>query len=137
MRLRSFLALPAAYVAWVVAFWTPIFLTSLFWLPLQQTGQQFWAEQRYDIFPTDQLILFQFVWLFANAVVGFVTRVIARRQLEVHIVAGLLFLYFAYNHWWALWGAMPDWYNISVAIPVIPMVLLGSAIAARTRRSAG
>ena len=131
MRWRSVLSVPAAYITWVIAFWSPIFLTSVFWMPLQETGQQFWAEQRYDIFPTDQLVLFQIVWLFANAAVGFVTRLVSRRQLEVWIVAGLLFVYFAYNHWWALWGVMPDWYNAIVVIPVIPMVLMGATLAAR------
>ena len=131
MTLRSVLSFLAAYVTWVVAFWSPIFLTSIVWLPLQQTGQQFWAEQRYDIFPTDQLVLFQVVWLFANGAVGFVSRLVAKRDIEVYVVAGLLFVYFAYNHWWALWGVMPDWYNFIVVIPVIPMVLAGSAIAKR------
>ena len=130
-RVRSVLALPAGYAAWVFAFWTPVFLVSLVWLTLSEVGQQFWQEQRYDIFPTSTLVVFQFVWLLANGAAGFVTQWVGRSQRLVWIGAGLLFAYFAYNHWWALWGVMPDWYNVLVVIPVVPLVWLGSFLARR------
>ena len=130
-RVRSILALPAGYAAWVIAFWTPIFLASFVWLTLSDVGQQFWQERRYDIFPTSTLVYFQFVWLVANGAAGFVAEWVGRSQRLVWVGAGLLFVYFAYNHWWALWGVMPDWYNVLVVIPVVPMVLLGGLLARR------
>ena len=133
--LRRILALPAGYAAWVFAFWTPIFLTSLVWLTLSEAGQQFWQEQRYDIFPTSTLVLFQFVWLLANAAAGFAAQWVGRSHRLVWIGAGLLFAYFAYNHWWALWGVMPDWYNVLVVIPVVPMVWFGSFLAGRVTQA--
>ena len=130
-KLRSILALPAGYAAWVFAFWIPIILISLMWATLSEVGQQFWQERRFDIFPTSTLVLFQVVWLLANGAAGFVAQWVGRRQRLVWIGAGLLFAYFAYNHWWALWGVMPDWYNVLVVIPVVPMVMLGSFLARR------
>lgn len=130
-RARSILALPAGYAAWVLAFWAPIFLASLVWHTLSEVGQQFWEQQRYDIFPTSTLIFFQFVWLLANGAAGFAAQWVGKSQRLVWIGAALLFAYFAYNHWWALWGVMPDWYNVLVVIPVIPMVWLGGYVARR------
>lgn len=128
---RRLLALPAGYAAWVIGFWTPILLTSLVWVTLSEVGEQFWQEQRYDIFPTSTLVLFQLVWLFANAAAGFVARWVGRSDRLVWMGAALLLLYFAYNHLWALWGVMPDWYNVLVVVPVVPMVWLGSLLARR------
>ena len=130
-RVRDILALPAGYVAWVFAFWIPIFIASLMWSTLSEVGQQFWQEQRYDIFPTSTLVFFQFVWLFANAAAGFVAQWVGRSRLPIWIGIGLLLGYFAYNHWWALWGVMPDWYNVLVVIPVAPLVWFGSFLARR------
>lgn len=135
-RLRNALALPAGYAAWVAAFWTPILLASLVWGTLSDVGQEFWREQRYDIFPTSTLVFFQLAWLLANGAAGFVAQWVGRSRRLVWIGAGLLFAYFAYNHWWALWGVMPDWYNVLVVIPVVPMVWLGSVLARRLGKHA-
>jgi|GEM_PF-3384710 len=128
---RRLLALPAGYAAWVIAFWTPILLASLGWTTLTEVGEQFWQVRRYDIFPTSVLVLFLLVWLFANFAAGFAARWVGRSERLVSIGAALLLLYFAYNHFWALWGVMPDWYNVLVVVPVVPMVLLGSFLARR------
>lgn len=130
-RVRSTLALPAGYAAWVLAFWAPIILASLVWSTLSEVGQQFWEEQRYDIFPTSTLIFFQFVWLLANGAAGFVAQWVGRSSRLFWIGAGLLIVYFIYNHWWALWGVMPDWYNVLVVLPVVPMAWFGSLLAKR------
>jgi hypothetical protein len=131
--LRFVLALAASCVAWVVAFWIPIIAMTFFWPALRATGQAFWEQGRYDIFDTSMLVAFQLVWPVANAAAGLVARLIGKRQLEVY-VAGLLFAYFAYNHLWALWGEMPDWYNVLVVIPVVPAVLVGGLIGQRIMR---
>lgn len=125
---RPILAVGASYVAWIVAFWVPIIVMALFWPALRATGQAVWEQGRYDVFDTSMLWTFQGVWLIANFAAGFVAGWIGRRQSIVLWVAGLLFVYFAYNHLWALWGVMPDWYNALVVIPVVPMVLIGGWI---------
>jgi hypothetical protein len=66
-----------------------------------------------------------------NGAAGFATQWVGRSQRLVWIGAGVLFAYFAYNHWWSLWGVMPDWYNVLVVIPVVPLVWLGSVFARR------
>lgn len=130
-KLRSILALPAGYAAWVLAFWMPVFLISLVWPTLREVGQQYMEEQRFDIAPTSALVLFQFVWLFANCAAGFVVQWVGRSERLVWIGGGLLLAYFACNHWWALWGELPDWYNALVVIPVLPMVWLGGLLVRR------
>ena len=122
---RPVLAVVASYVAWVVSFYALIFLIASFWPALREVGEVFWAQNRYDIFDTSMLWTFQVVWLAANFAAGFAAGWIGRRQSVVLWVAGLLFVYFAYNHLWALWGVMPDWYNALVVVPVVPMVLIG------------
>jgi hypothetical protein len=125
---RGVLALPAGFAAWVFAFWTPVVVASFVWLTLSEAGQQFQEEQRYDIFPTSTLVFFQFIWLLANCAAGFVAQWVGRSQRLVWIGGALLVAYFAYNHWWALWGVMPDWYNVLVVILVVPAVWFGSSL---------
>src|SRR5690606_36660410 len=123
------------FAAWVFAFWTPVFVVSLVWLTLSEVGRQFQQEQRYDIFPTSTLVFFQFAWLLANGAAGFVAQWVGRSQRLVVIGSVLLLAYFVYNHWWALWGVMPDWYNVLVVILVLPAVWFGASLARkRTRR---
>lgn len=129
---RGILALPAGFATWVFAFWIPVVVASLVWLTLSEVGQQFRQEQRYDIFPTSTLVFFQFIWLLANCAAGFVAQWVGRSQRLVWIGGALLFAYFAYNHWWALWGVMPDWYNVLVVILVMPMVWFGSSLARKS-----
>jgi hypothetical protein len=129
--LRPIAALVGGYVAWVAAFWAPMFLMAFVWPALRGTARVFFEQQRYDVFDTSMLIAFQFVWLFANGSAGFVVRWIGKRPLELRWFAVLLFLYFAYNHLWALWDQLPAWYNVLVVIPVMPMVLIGGTLEAR------
>lgn len=131
MKVRPVLAVIAGYVAWVIAFWTPMFVLSSLWPSLRETGRVFWEQGRYDIFDPSMLIAFQLIWPIANGAAGFVTRLVSKRQIEVYCLTALIFTYFVYNHLWALWGVMPDWYNIVVVIPVIPMIIIGSKIAGR------
>jgi hypothetical protein len=130
--LRSVLAVVAGYAVWTVAFWILIFLLALAWPALRDAGVVFFEQGRYDIFATPMLVAFQFMWPIANAAAGLVTRLISRRQLEVWVLAALLFAYF---HLWALWDELPVWYNVVVVIPVVPMVLVGGLLGARLRGS--
>lgn len=126
---RGVLALPAGFAAWVFAFWAPVLVASFMWLTLREVGQQFQQEQRYDIFPTSTLVFFQFIWILANSAAGFVAQKVGRSQRLVGIGSALLFAYFAYNHWWALWGVMPNWYNLLIVVLVVPAVWFGGSLA--------
>ncbi len=130
-RVRSVFALLAGYAAWLFTFFALVFGVAFVWPTLGETGQQYWQEQRFDIFPASTLVFFQFAWLPANFAAGLAAQTVGKSQRVVWIGAGLLFAYFVYNHWWALWGELPDWYNVLVPLPVIPMVWLGACVARR------
>ena len=129
MKLRPIFAVVAGYLAWAAGFWVPAFALALAWPELRPLAQLAFEEGRYDVFETPMLVSFQVIWIVANGAAGFVARLIAKRRLEVWVLAALLFAYFAYNHLWALWNVMPDWYNVLVVVLVVPGVLLGSRVA--------
>jgi len=129
MKLRSILAVVAGYVAWAAGFWLPAIALASAWPELRELATLTFEEGRYDVFVTPMLVSFQVIWVIANSSAGLVARLIAKRRLEVWVVAALLFAYFAYNHLWALWNVMPDWYNVLVVVLVVPEVLLGNRIA--------
>ena len=131
MKLRPILAIVAGYLAWMVGFWVPASALASVWPELRELAQLTFDEGRYDIFPTPMLVSFQVIWVLANGAAGLVARFIAKRRLEVWILAALLLGYFAYNHLWALWNVMPDWYNVLVVILVVPGVLIGLRVAER------
>lgn len=135
MKLRPVLSVLAGYVTLLVAFWIPAFLLASMWPAMREAARLTMEQGRYDVYDTSMLVAFQFVWAFANAAAGFVTRRIARRQGELWCLAVLLFAYYAYNHWWRLWNVMPDWYNLLLVVLVVPTVLIGGVLARRGART--
>jgi hypothetical protein len=62
--------------------------------------------------------------------------VIAARRGAGWALAALIGLYMAYMHLYAEWPNLPWWYNLAVAIPAAPAILLGGTLARGRARSA-
>lgn len=131
MKLRPILALVAGYLGWVVGFWAPAIALATAWPAVREPARMAFEEGRYDVFSTPMLVSFQLLWVLANGTAGLVTRLVSRRRPEVWVAAALLLAYFVYNHFWFVWGVMPDWYNVLVVVLTVPSVLTGDRLAER------
>lgn len=128
MNLRAIVAVVVAALVWAVTMPALVLLLALFWPALYEAVQIYQQQGGFDMFDNGTLVAFQFLWPLTNLLTGLVAVSISKRQLEVQLVAGLLTVYFAYNHWWAFWVDFPVWYNVIVVILVAPMVLLGGRL---------
>lgn len=139
MKIRPIAAVVAAGLVWAVTMPALVLLLAFAWPSLYEAVRIYQQTRGFDMFDTNMLVAFQFLWPVTNVLAGLVTVLISRRQLEVRVVAVLLTVYFALNHWWAYWFDFPVWYNVIVVLLVAPMVLLGGrlpGLAGRGRRAA-
>ncbi len=129
MKVRFLLAVVVGCVVWAVASPLLLFLEARAWPDLAVAAQAYFETGSYIAFTTPMLVSFQVMWLIVNAAAGFVTQLVGKRRSAVSTVAIVLVAYFAYNHLWALWDALPTWYNVIVVLLVVPLVLAGGALA--------
>ena len=68
-------------------------------------------------------------WALAEALAGWVAVAIARRRETAWALAAVLALYLSFLHLYWNWADFPWWYNVVVALPAGPAVLLGGKLA--------
>ena len=68
-------------------------------------------------------------WILSEMAAGFLAIVLARRREAAWVLAALLMAYMCFMHLYAIWDRLPWWYNLLVALPSGPAVLLGSRLA--------
>jgi hypothetical protein len=69
------------------------------------------------------------LWIVSETAAGFLAVVLARRRQAAWVLAGLVMAYMSFMHLYYVWDRLPWWYNLLVAIPSGPAVLLGSRLA--------
>jgi hypothetical protein len=102
---------------------------------MQSNGRQ-WTRE--GVFTFTPLLAFcnLVLWVLAEIGAGWAARRIAGRREAVWVLAGLLGIYLAVLHLVLYWPRFPWWYNLGVAVPAVPAVLLGAKLA-NSLRSAG
>jgi len=73
-------------------------------------------------------------WILAEIFAGWVAVVVARRRQASWILAAPIGLFMAVNHLYLEWDSFPWWYNVAVAVPAAPAVILGGRLAGRFAR---
>jgi hypothetical protein len=75
------------------------------------------------------------LWILAEIAAGWISVVVARRREAAWVLAAILMLFLCFMHLYLEWVRFPGWYNLVVALPSGPAVLLGGRLAARFVRS--
>ena len=74
-------------------------------------------------------------WVLAEIAAGWIAVVVARRREAAWVLAAILMLFLCFMHLYLEWVRFPGWYNLVVALPSGPAILLGGRLAARFVRS--
>jgi hypothetical protein len=97
------------------------------------------ASQQYNFTPAMSVFNASF-WVLAEIGAGLIATAIAGRKEAAWVLALLVMGYLCYAHLYAEWDHLPNWYNLLVALPSGPAVLLGGRLAQglahRTRQTA-
>jgi hypothetical protein len=130
---RGAIGVVAAAAAWMVAFFALAWLLALAWPDYALHGQTWFTEQRFE-FTAPQAGFNILFWVLAEIFAGCVTVVIAKRGEAAWVLAVLIGSYLALMHLYLEWDTFPWWYNLAVALPAIPAVLIGGRLATRFAR---
>jgi hypothetical protein len=127
-----------AVIGFVVAaaIWMPAFfllasgLGNLVWADYGTHGQ-IWLEQRTYTFPSSMSVFNALCWATADVLVGWLAVAIGRRRQAAWALAAVIGAYACLLHLIVYWPGFPWWYNLAVALPAAPAVLLGGRLAGR------
>lgn len=73
-------------------------------------------------------------WAAADVLAGWLAVAVGRRAGAVRALAAALALYAGAIHLYLSWPDYPWWYNLAVALPAAPAVLLGGRLGRRFLR---
>jgi hypothetical protein len=67
-------------------------------------------------------------WALAGVLAGSIAAAIGGRRETVLALAGVIAAYLCLLHLYLYWPNFPWWYNLGVALPAAPAVLLGGTL---------
>jgi len=131
---RNALGVIVGAVLWFPVFFTLAWLLTLVW-PAYAVDARAWMESQTFSFAPAMAVCNVVFWIASEVAVGGVAVLVARRREAAWVLAALVMGYLCYVHLYAAWSNMPWWYNLLVALPSGPAVVLGGRLAARFARA--
>jgi hypothetical protein len=133
--IRTVLGALVGGVVWMVAFLVLARLLMLTWPDYAVHARAWTTAGVYDFTPSMSVFNILF-WIVSEIVAGWLAVVIARRPAAAWVLAVPLMAYMCFMHLYYVWDRIPWWYNLLVALPSGPAVLLGGKLAGRFTRPA-
>jgi hypothetical protein len=122
--IRNVVAVVVGAVAWMFVFYALAIGLALLWPAYSLQGRIFFRDGTFN-FTTAMAACNVLIWALAAIAAGWVASRIATRREAVWVLAAALGIYLATLHLFLYWPRFPWWYNLAVAIPAVPAVLLG------------
>ena len=126
--MRAVLGFIVAAVLWMAAFLVLTFSVAFLW-PAYAVHGQTWFESGVFTFEPPMAALNVVCWALAEVLAGWLAVAIGRRREVAWALAAVLALYLGVMHLYLEWPTFPWWYNLGVALPAAPAVLLGAKMA--------
>ena len=127
---RAALGFLAGAVAWMAEFFAMTFLVAFAWPDYAAHGRT-WFQSGVFTFEPPMAVVNVVCWALAAVGGGWLTAAIARRREPVWALAAVLAAYLGALHLVLEWPTFPWWYNLGVALPAAPAVMLGGKLAGR------
>jgi cyanate permease len=127
---RAVLGVIGGGVVWMVGFLVLAQVLALLWPDYRGHVHTWTASGVYDFTAVMSGLNILF-WILSEMAAGFLAVVLAKRRQVAWVLAALLMAYMCFMHLYFVWDRLPWWYNLLVALPSGPAVLLGSRFADR------
>jgi hypothetical protein len=125
---RGLLGVVSGGIVWLPVFFMLARLLYLAWPAYALSARTYMDTGTYD-FTAAMSVFNVLFWIAAEAAAGWVAVLVAKRREAAWVLAALLMLYMSFNHLYYFWERFPWWYNLAVAIPSGPAVLVGGKLA--------
>ena len=125
---RGTLGVLGGGAVWMVLFVVLARLLYLVWPDYALHAHQWVSAAVYDFTPLMSVFNASF-WILAEVGGGWLAVVIAQRRGAARVLAALVMAYLCFMHFYYVWDRLPWWYNLLVAVPSGPAVLLGGRLA--------
>jgi hypothetical protein len=132
--IRGVLGIVVGAALWMVGFYVLAIALAQVWPDYAIHGRQ-WTREGVFTFTSPMACCNLVMWALAEIGAGWIAAKIAKARGALWVLAGLLGVYLAALHLVFMWPRFPWWYNLGVAIPAIPAVLLGGMLARSPRRA--
>ena len=132
---RSVLGVIVGAAVWMYGFLCITIGVALFWPDYAAHGRV-WFQQHVYEFTNAMSVVNGSAWIVAEAGAGALAVLIAARREAGWVLAAIIGIYLAYLHLYVEWSNLPKVYNVAVAIPAVPAVLLGAWLARSRARTA-
>ena len=127
--LRATLGFVAGIIVWMPAFFVLAgAVGNIVWSDYGVRAEA-WFEQSMYTFSSPMSWAHVACWALAAALAGWLATAIGRRPQVAWALAAVIALYLAAVHLVFYWSNYPWWYNLGVALPAAPAVLLGAKLA--------
>ena len=133
--MRAVLGFIVAAVLWMAAFLALTFSAAFAW-PAYAVHGRTWFESGVFTFEPPMAVVNIACWALADVLAGWLAVAIGRRGEVAWALAVVLALYLGVMHLYLEWSTFPWWYNLGVALPAAPAVLLGGKMAGGFARRA-
>jgi hypothetical protein len=130
--LRNLLAVILGLIMCNVVFGGLAIGTMFVWPDYATHGDR-WLDQRIFTFTSTMASMNLVFWVLAFIGAGWATEQISRDGRTVWVVAGLMQIYAVYVHLFREWSSFPWWYNLVVAVSVVPATWLGAHVVSANR----
>jgi hypothetical protein len=125
---RGALGVLGGGAVWMVLFLVLARLLYLVWPDYALQAHQWVTAAVYGFTPLMSAFNASF-WILAAVGGGWLAVVIAQRSGAALVLAALVMAYLCFMHLYYVWDRLPWWYNLLVAVPSGPAVLLGGRLA--------
>jgi hypothetical protein len=127
---RGIVGFVVGIVVWMPVFFVLSGLGNLIW-PEYGMHVDRWFDQNMFTFPPPMAAYNVACWAAAAMVAGSTAAAVGRRRQVAWLLAAAIGLYMCAMHLIVYWPTFPWWYNLGVALPAAPAVLLGGLLARR------
>ncbi len=125
---RAVLGFVVGALLWLPAFFLLASLGNFVWPDYGMHGQA-WFEQNVFTFPPPMAAYNAACWAVAEVLVGWAAVAVGKRREAAWALAAVIGIYLCLVHLYFNWPNFPWWYNVAVALPSAPAVLLGAMLA--------
>jgi len=119
--MRAILAVIGGIIVWSALFMVVGIAFGLAWPGYRAAARLFFESQDFGLFTMPMMLTNFVLFVLVGLASGWLVAQFGRSRTASLAFTGMLLAYGLIDHYYLLWGVLPDWYNL-----VVPWIIAGS-----------